>query len=286
MSIPRDCEHHATMLADTVRLNAYQEAINEIVQASDTVVDIGAGTGVLSAMASRRTFAEVTALEYFEDTAATAKLLIDASKIPNLNVVAKASYEFKMPADPQVLVTETIGAIGPEENIVELCYHFKKRHPEIRNIIPATLSLKAQAVNSSVLDNQQSHFLDSFLNVEVGTFNYRPLRESLLNFFYNKIHCTVDANAKLLGNEQMLTQYDLGITSRSDFTTTIQVSDEDANAVHLYFEAALSPQVVLSSKLNSPLTHWKHCFIPRPPTKNTLQLSYVAAQKTWSLIWS
>ncbi len=41
------------MLRDTTRTRSYQKAIDEIVKPGDVVVDVGAGTGVMSIFAAR-----------------------------------------------------------------------------------------------------------------------------------------------------------------------------------------------------------------------------------------
>ncbi len=53
---------HREMLADTVRMKAYEEAINELA-AEKYVIDVGAGTGVLSIIAARAGAKKVVAIE-------------------------------------------------------------------------------------------------------------------------------------------------------------------------------------------------------------------------------
>ena len=46
-------EVHRTMIRDRVRTEAFQRAIDSVVRPGDTVLDVGAGSGILSVFAAR-----------------------------------------------------------------------------------------------------------------------------------------------------------------------------------------------------------------------------------------
>ena len=142
------------MLKDETRLKAYRKAIRDQVGAQDNVVDIGTGTGVLAWYAAQSTKGPVYALEYFKTSCDFAELTAKALNLNNLKFVNKSSYN--RPIDDRIdcLVTETIGPVGPEENIVELCFEFQKRYPGIKTLIPKTLSIFAEPIKcNEVTDN-------------------------------------------------------------------------------------------------------------------------------------
>lgn len=49
----RDVAMHKVMLQDVIRTDAYEHAINDVVNSEHTVLDFGCGTGVLSMFAAR-----------------------------------------------------------------------------------------------------------------------------------------------------------------------------------------------------------------------------------------
>jgi predicted RNA methylase len=54
---------HWNMINDYVRNNAYEAAINEVVNSESVVIDLGTGTGLLALMAARAGAKRVYAIE-------------------------------------------------------------------------------------------------------------------------------------------------------------------------------------------------------------------------------
>lgn len=110
-------ERHSRMLEDVSRIEFFRESIQQHCVCKD-VVDIGSGTGILSALALNLGAKSIIGIEYYEELARFSKLAL-SSFGDRLKIINKSSYETEIKENIDILLTETIGLFGPEENIVE-----------------------------------------------------------------------------------------------------------------------------------------------------------------------
>jgi len=279
---------HAVMLGDQVRLDAYHEAITHQVKEGMVVAEIGTGTGILSAFAASKTKGQITAIEYYGYSAKIAEDMMKAAKLDQVKVIRAKSFDVILDPQPDVLITETIGAIGPEENIVELCYDFKKRHPNIKSIIPSRIRVCAEPIRSTKLVGWEQNFYDYFASASFGTFDYKAVRPTLENIWCSQVRYDSLSDAETLGDPIVLAEYVLGETEFSSFSKEIDLSElQTVDAVHLYFEAVLDQDLILSTHYSEPETHWRHGFVSRPTNGNKLTVSFesgaICVTPTWQV---
>jgi hypothetical protein len=282
--LPFEVQHHATMVGDRSRLEAYQAALRAVVRDGDRVVDAGTGTGILVSYAAALTCGEVYGIEYFPAAAALAERMVRAAGLSNAVIINENVFHASVD-EPDLLVTETIGALGPEENIVELTHDFLRRHPGIRRLIPATLSILAVPVWSDVVDSVTDRFLRSFSAASHGRFTYDTIVDDLRYHVGRHLFTTDLSQATLMGEETLLVTYDLGRTETSEFDATVRVPPGEANAVHLFFRCQLAEDVLLESRLSAPANHWRHSFVAVPPGLDTLRVHYPGMSRKFSFTW-
>lgn len=280
-----EIQHHARMLADRVRLDAFRAALEKSVRPGDRVMDIGTGTGILASYAAALTSAEVYGIEYFPEAATLACLMAERAGLSNLRIVHGSSFKCDLPEPPDVVVTETIGALGPEENIVELTHAFVRRFPSVRQLIPARLALFTVPVNASAVDAIYQGFLRGFCAASHGGFDYRAIADELDAHAGTQLFTTDLTGARLLGDELRLVEYRLGTDNRSDFTTSIPAPGAEANALHLFFRAELADGFVLTSFAGDPMTHWRHSFVRIPTGARSLLITYSSATRRFCFEW-
>ena len=96
------------MLADKPRMEFYRAAIQRHIQPGDRVIDLGTGTGILAALASRRGAAQVYAIDH-SAILDTARTLATANGIERVEFVATHSTDFSVAEPIDVILHEQMG---------------------------------------------------------------------------------------------------------------------------------------------------------------------------------
>lgn len=107
---------HLPMLADVVRNDAFQAAIEAAIRPDDVVLDIGTGSGLLAMMAARAGAAHVFACERESNLADLARLVVAENGLGSrITIIAKDSKDVvvgtDMPERATLLVTEIFDSL-------------------------------------------------------------------------------------------------------------------------------------------------------------------------------
>lgn len=121
---------HIRMLDDSVRTGFFLQAIKEVVQPGDVVVDLGTGTGVLAVAAAKAGAKKVYAIESTA-IADAAELLIQANGCADrVELIRGLSTTVTLPERADVIVSEIIGNDPFDEHILpymrDACARFLK----------------------------------------------------------------------------------------------------------------------------------------------------------------
>jgi precorrin-6B methylase 2 len=110
---------HRRMVGDIVRTRAFQASVAATVRAGDVVLDVGAGSGILSLFAARAGAARVYAVERIAEAAELARRLGAANGMSSvISVIEAEAEEVVLPEAVDVLVSEWLGAYGVDENML------------------------------------------------------------------------------------------------------------------------------------------------------------------------
>jgi type I protein arginine methyltransferase len=144
--------YHGQMLTDERRMSAFREAIVKLVPEGSHVVELGAGTGVLSFFASQRA-RRVTCVERVPHVAAAARRLLAANGVADKVTVLECDARSFMSDEPvDVLICELLHVALLREKQTEVVAGFRARHEAqfgcpIARIIPEASILAAQLVH-------------------------------------------------------------------------------------------------------------------------------------------
>jgi hypothetical protein len=280
-------DDHANMVSDQVRMDAFFKAISEEVKPEMTVAEVGTGTGILSAFAAHKTKNPIYAIEYDEFSAQLSKQMFVSAKLSQIQVLRGKSYDIQFPTTPDLVITETIGALGPEESIVEICHDLKSRYPNIRTFLPSRLKVYLEPVRSKTIRIANQHYFNAFDCASFGTFDYSAIRPELETSRTSTILYGNLQDAESKGPRQLIAEYKLGESKESSFNFSPHFENSDSvDAIHIFFEATLNETTLLSSHYSAPETHWRHAYVVKPETKHQLHLHYRGDGKPVQARWT
>lgn len=166
---------HFSMLNDLPRNNAYEQAIAAVVK-DKIVLEIGAGSGLLSMMAARAGAKHVYTCEMVPMIAEKAKEIIAANGFASkVTVIPRLSFDVDiapdgLPEQADVLITETFDPNLIGENVLDIVADAKARLLKSdAAIVPARASLVCALIESVELEEQaQVAVVNGF---DVSAFN-------------------------------------------------------------------------------------------------------------------
>lgn len=254
-------DYHA-MMSDAVRAKAYRKAIAQVVREGDVVVDLGAGLGILSLLALRAGASKVYAIEHGHAATLLPEIAARNGVRDRLIVIAENSKDVTLPERADVLLSETLGSFGVDENTLEFTLDARERFlkPGGR-MLPQRLQLYLAPVTAP-----QTHAKIAYW-ANVDGFDYTPaLQESV-----TRMHL-FDADArKLLAKPACCADIDLSTDDDTTLSTRVLFELERKSTLHGlagWFAVELCEGVSISTGPGDKRTHWRQAFFPfvEPPS--------------------
>jgi SAM-dependent methyltransferase len=119
MSFYDGIEIHRRMVGDDVRTGAFKASIAATVRPGDVVLDVGAGSGILSMFAAQAGAARVYGIERAPAAAALARRIVrDNGLDDRVSIVDGQAETALLPEPVDVIVSEWCGVIGVDENML------------------------------------------------------------------------------------------------------------------------------------------------------------------------
>lgn len=247
---------HSAMLNDTVRNQAFEEAISTVVTPDSTVLDIGTGTGLLSMIASRAGAAKVTGCESVGVMAQTASEIVKQNGFEDrISIIHKRSQDLTPTEDldelADVLIAEIVDAGLLGENIIAATSDARRRLCKADvQIIPSSASVYAVPIESEEIARERR--VDVANDFDISLFNrlrpYIYLQTNLSKYQWRMLCDPVQLF------EFDFTQ-DIPATAEESFRLTPH-SDGMAHGIAFWFDLHLGPGITLSTSPGAPPTHW------------------------------
>jgi protein arginine N-methyltransferase 1 len=256
---------HEKMLMDKIRCDAYQDAIQRTVKPGDVVVDLGAGTGLLSFFALQAGARHVYAIEA-SGIADIAAELIEANGFRDrITLIRENSKKVGLPELCDVLVTETLSCFCfDDENIIESIADARERFlkPGGR-IIPYSAETFLVPFSSDSFGVGRLVGINPANGSSFYDLDYRPLAEK---FFNEGRFVRASGQPRMVLSQPALcyhVDFQKDTQNPGKILVPFLIGDDGRLDGFLgWFEALLCEGVTLSNSPNLPITHWRQLYLP------------------------
>lgn len=241
---------HQVMVGDRTRLQAYDRALARTVNPGDVVADVGAGTLILSMLALRHGAKHVYAIEADPETVAVAQRVAERNNLMGrLTLVQGDARSVVLPERVDVLVSEMMGNLGPEEEMAEIVGAVARRNlrPGGR-VVPEQLVTQLQGIEFD--DEGWGVWRDDFWGYSLSPVQECASAGAQLHFFSRA--------PTLLSPPVVISNHRLGEAVQSEpVQRQLPVSTSgNLQAVIGYFSVTLAPGVTLSNFPSYPGCNW------------------------------
>lgn len=264
------------MMQDYIRTATYQKAIldNSVDFENKVVMDVGAGSGILSFFAAQAGAAKVYAIEA-SSMAQHANTLIKNNNMQHkIKVIAGKVEEIELPEKVDAIISEPMGYMLLNERMLESFLHAKKWLKPNGKLFPSLGDLYiAPFTDESIYMEQatKANFWNqnSFYGVDLSSLRNSAFDE----YFKQPVVDTFDARiiistpVKHTIDFHKSTEFDL-----YNIDVPLKYNVHAASVVHglaFWFDVAFNGskcQTWLSTSPTQPLTHWYQvrCLFPQP----------------------
>ena len=242
------------MLEDDKRINAYKKALEAIIKPDDIVVDLGAGTGILSFIACKLGAKKVYSIEILESAILIDKIAKANGLENKICVFNKDSNQVELPEKADVIISSIHGILPLYRNYISSIRDAHRRFLKPGGImLPSKDRIQLAIVESKKAYKRKENVYD----IDISLLN---------NFEVNKLHrLKDDDNLKLLSktfNWLSLDHYNLKQSNfSSEFELKISTSGL-AQGVCLWNDVELTSGETLSSHPELEDTSYGRAFLP------------------------
>ena len=249
-------DYHRSMLVDEVRTSAYRAAIAQVVKPGDVVVDIGSGSGILSLFACEAGASQVYAIETGHMAGIAQLNARHLGFAGRMQVLRAMSTEVELPQRANVLVTETMGSLGLDENMLGFVLDARKRLlAENAIIVPQRLGLMIAPVE---MPAEYDKYIAWWSEPHYG-FDFSPMRVFASNslLFMNLRPDVEVARAAEVFSVELATFESTLIRGNITFTAE---RDAEVHGFASWFDATLAEGIHVDSR-RTQQSSWKQAFL-------------------------
>lgn len=249
---------HGDMIADRVRMGAYEAALKNHIRPDSIVVDIGTGTGIMALLACRFGARKVYAIEP-SNIIQIAREIADANGYSDRIVFLQdVSTRVEIAEAAHVIVSDIRGVLPLLQRNIPAIVDARKRFLRQDGVLlPQSDSIWVCPVESQ---EQYRHFSEPWDSVPNG-FDMRPARETVTHS-WKKTHFEKDA---FVAEPKLWLTLDYATEERTQFASALSWTPVREGVIHgfaVWFDSVLSPGVSFTNAPGEPETIYGNAFFP------------------------
>ncbi|XP_027217446.1 protein arginine N-methyltransferase 6 [Penaeus vannamei] len=268
-----DIELHRTMIEDTVRTNAYQQAIFQNMEENirgKVVVDVGCGTGILSMFCAQAGAKKVYAIDASK-IAVHAKQLIEANGFKDvITVLQGKAEEVELPEKVDVIVSEWMGYMMLYETMLPSVLYVRdkwlkpggKMYPE-RAVLYMALG-EAQWITT-----YEEGTYDFWVSLNhVYNLDMSLLADHAVARYKDVVHVHMVAQEDVLSFPTPVCDLDLNTVKAEDLRNIshsfnlASIGSGRLNSMVMWFDVWFPGGMKLSTSPDNEDTHWQNTVLP------------------------
>jgi len=258
-----DIHVHKLMLGDGIRCEAFRRALGEIVTPDSVVLDIGAGTGILSIFAAQSGARVVYAVERTKTAELARRIVSENGLSDRIHVFQDDMASVELPKKVDVIVSEWLGGYGMDENLLPVIVQARDRWLKPGgSMIPRHVSSWIAPAYDELLEQDVRFWRQQPYGVNLAAIG--DVTSSQLLCCRNNVK-----EEHLLADAQQMWEIDPTSIAYDRATDTFQAElsftcrrSGRCNALAAWFEACLSEGNILSNRPSEQYTHWGRWIFP------------------------
>ncbi|HYO91254.1 MAG TPA: class I SAM-dependent methyltransferase, partial [Pyrinomonadaceae bacterium] len=210
---------HRSMLRDRVRCEAFRQALIKSVQPNYVVLDVGAGTGILSLLAVQAGARRVYAVERTSIVNLTRQLIAANGAQQQVQVIHGDMESIELPEQVDLIVSEWLGGYGVDEGFLPAVLSARERWLKPGGLmLPERVTAWIAPVYDSVLEQDMNFWRSKPYGVDLSLIAEATSNE----LFWERHHVTKET---LLASPQQMWAIDAYTCSieeaRAPFTASL-----------------------------------------------------------------
>lgn len=254
---------HRWMLRDEVRNEAYRRAISQVVKPGDCVLDVGAGTGILSIFAAQAGARRVYAVER-SAIANVARRIVSTNGLEDqVQVIQSDLEEVDLPEKVDVVVSEWMGGLGVDENMFAPVVMARNRWLKPGGkMVPERVTAMLAPAWVADFDEARRHWHSRPHGVDLSDIATMTIHETHMLQSDVRPEDLVAAAQPLWSHDAYtcsLAQADTAFESQLRFEAA---RAGKLSALATWFTADMCDGNTLTNAVGSPDTHWGRLLLP------------------------